>query len=85
MISTVAIATPISGSDELPALPKEAADAARVLGIADGDGSVQLAAGLAANEGIPLLVIPSGTFNHFATDLGVRSVEVAFGRASRRG
>jgi diacylglycerol kinase family enzyme len=63
--------------DELPALLKEAAGAARILGIAGGDGSVQLAAGLAADEGIPLLVIPSGTFNHFATDLGVRSVEDA--------
>jgi undecaprenyl-diphosphatase len=34
---------------------------------------VQLAAGLAADKGLPLLVIPAGTFNHFATDLGVRS------------
>jgi diacylglycerol kinase family enzyme/membrane-associated phospholipid phosphatase len=59
--------------DELPALLEEAASDARVLGIAGGDGSVQLAAALAADKRIPLLVIPAGTFNHFATDLGVRS------------
>jgi undecaprenyl-diphosphatase len=59
--------------DDLPALLEEAAAGARILGIAGGDGSVQLAAGLAVGHGLPLLVIPAGTFNHFATDLGVRS------------
>ncbi len=63
--------------DELPALLDQAADGARILGIAGGDGSVQLAAGRAADKGLPLLVIPAGTFNHFATDLGVRSAEDA--------
>jgi len=63
--------------DELPALLGEAAASARILGIAGGDGSVQLAAGLAADKGLPLLVIPAGTFNHFATDLGVRTMQDA--------
>jgi len=38
---------------------------------------LQVAAGLAADKGLPLLVIPAGTFNHFATDLGVRSAQDA--------
>ncbi|HEU5419618.1 MAG TPA: phosphatase PAP2 family protein [Streptosporangiaceae bacterium] len=59
---------------ELPVLLTEAADTARILGVAGGDGSVQLAAGLAVDRGLPLLVVPAGTFNHFAADLGVRSV-----------
>jgi hypothetical protein len=63
--------------DELTELIAEAASGARILGIAGGDGSVQLAAGLAADKGLPLLVIPAGTFNHFATDLGVRSAQDA--------
>ena len=69
----------INASDggELPGLIAEAAGSARILGIAGGDGSVQLAAGLAADKGLPLLVIPAGTFNHFATDLGVRSAQDA--------
>jgi len=61
-----------AGSD-LPAVLNDAADSATILGIAGGDGSVQLAAGLALDKGLPLLVVPAGTFNHFATDLGVRS------------
>ena len=61
----------------MPGLIAEAAGGARILGIAGGDGSVQLAAGLAADKGLPLLVIPAGTFNHFATDLGVRSAQDA--------
>lgn len=60
------------GSD-LPAVLEDAANSATILGIAGGDGSVQLAAGLAVDKGLPLLVVPAGTFNHFATDLGVRS------------
>lgn len=64
------------GSD-LPALLREAADSAQILGVAGGDGSVQLAAELAVNRHLPLLVVPAGTFNHFATDLGVRSAQDA--------
>ena len=63
--------------EELPEVIAAAAGGARILGIAGGDGSVQLAAGLAADKGLPLLVIPAGTFNHFATDLGVRSAQDA--------
>jgi len=63
--------------DEPPGVIAEAAGGARILGIAGGDGSVQVAAGLAADKGLPLLVIPAGTFNHFATDLGVRSAQDA--------
>jgi diacylglycerol kinase family enzyme/membrane-associated phospholipid phosphatase len=59
---------------ELPGLLTEAAGIAKILGVAGGDGSVQLAAGLAVDRGLPLLVVPAGTFNHFAADLGVRSV-----------
>ena len=59
---------------ELPGLLTEAARTAKILGVAGGDGSVQLAAGLAVDRGLPLLVVPAGTFNHFAADLGVRSV-----------
>jgi undecaprenyl-diphosphatase len=62
---------------ELPGLMAEAASTAQILGVAGGDGSVQLAAGLAVDRGLPLLVIPAGTFNHFAADLGLRSAAEA--------
>jgi undecaprenyl-diphosphatase len=63
----------------MPGLLREAAASARILGVAGGDGSVQFAAGLAVEHRLPLLVVPAGTFNHFATDLGVRTVAEAVG------
>ncbi len=46
----------------------------RALGIAGGDGTVNAAAELALRLDVPLLVVPAGTLNHFARDLGVDSV-----------
>jgi diacylglycerol kinase family enzyme len=47
------------------------ADGADLLGVAGGDGTQALVAGVAAEHGIPLLVISAGTRNHFALDLGL--------------
>jgi diacylglycerol kinase family enzyme len=47
------------------------ADGADLLGVAGGDGTQALVAGIAAQHGIPLLVISAGTRNHFALDLGL--------------
>ena len=44
---------------------------ADLLGVAGGDGTQALVAGIAAEHGIPLLVISAGTRNHFALDLGL--------------
>jgi diacylglycerol kinase family enzyme/membrane-associated phospholipid phosphatase len=55
----------------------DAASRAEILGVAGGDGTVNTAARLAAEHGIPLFVIPAGTLNHFARDLGVEDVEHA--------
>lgn len=49
----------------------------RVIGVAGGDGTVNAAAGAAMAAGVPLLVVPGGTLNHFARDLGVASVDDA--------
>jgi diacylglycerol kinase family enzyme/membrane-associated phospholipid phosphatase len=51
-----------------------AAGRARILGVAGGDGTVSAACAAALETALPLLVIPAGTFNHFAADLGVWSV-----------
>jgi diacylglycerol kinase family enzyme len=47
------------------------ADGADLLGVAGGDGTQALVAGIAAEHGIPLLVISAGTRNHVALDLGL--------------
>ena len=47
------------------------ADGADLLGVAGGDGTQALVAGIAAEHNLPFLVISAGTRNHFAMDLGL--------------
>ena len=47
------------------------AGGADLLGVAGGDGTQALVAGVAAEHGIPFVVITAGTRNHFALDLGL--------------
>lgn len=44
---------------------------ADLLGVAGGDGTRALVAGVAAEYDLPFLVISAGTGNHFASDLGL--------------
>jgi diacylglycerol kinase family enzyme len=44
---------------------------ADLLGVAGGDGTQALVAGIAAEHDIPFVVITAGTRNHFAMDLGL--------------
>jgi diacylglycerol kinase family enzyme len=46
-------------------------DGAESLAVAGGDGSVAAVASVAAERGLPLVVVPMGTLNHFARDLGL--------------
>jgi hypothetical protein len=50
---------------------KAVADGADLLGVAGGDGTQALVAGVAAEHGLPFMVITAGTRNHFALDLGL--------------
>ena len=60
------------GTVDVGALARTAvADGADLLGVAGGDGTQALVAGIAAEHNIPLLVISAGTRNHFALDLGL--------------
>jgi undecaprenyl-diphosphatase len=56
---------------------------ARALGVAGGDGSVASAAAVALEHGLPLAVLPAGTLNHFARDVGVETVEAGAGAVVR--
>lgn len=49
----------------------------RILGVCGGDGSVAAVAHEARAAGLPLLVVPGGTFNHFARTAGASSVDLA--------
>jgi len=50
---------------------------ADLLGVAGGDGTQALVAGVAAQHGIPFVVITAGTRNHFALDLGLDRTDPA--------
>lgn len=60
------------GTTDVAALVRKAvANGADLLGVAGGDGTQALVAGIAAEHGLPFLVISAGTRNHFALDLGL--------------
>lgn len=60
------------GTVDVAALARKAvAGGADLLGVAGGDGTQALVAGIAAEYELPFLVISAGTRNHFALDLGL--------------
>ena len=75
-ISAIATAAVLRGAD--------------VIGMAGGDGSQAAAAAVAAGHDLPYVVVPAGTRNHFALDLGadpddvVGSLAAFFGGEERR-
>jgi diacylglycerol kinase family enzyme len=77
------------GSD-LRSLAEAAADGgADAIGMAGGDGSQAIVAAVAAARDLPMVVVPAGTRNHFALDLGLDRRDVlgaldAFGDAIER-
>ena len=63
-----------SGPVDVAAVARQAvADGADLLGVAGGDGTQALVAGIAAEHGLPFVVISAGTRNHFALDLGLNT------------
>jgi diacylglycerol kinase family enzyme len=53
------------------ALAKAKAGKIDAVVVGGGDGSIRAVAGVLANSGVPLGVLPLGTLNHFAKDLGI--------------
>ncbi len=76
--------------DDLLQLARDAVDGgADVIGMAGGDGSQALVAGIAAERGVPMVVVPAGTRNHLALDIGLDRDDVvgaldAYGEARER-
>ncbi|MFB9574716.1 diacylglycerol/lipid kinase family protein [Streptomyces yanii] len=62
----------LDGATDVAAVARQAvANGADLLGVAGGDGTQALVAGIAAEHGLPFVVISAGTRNHFALDLGL--------------
>lgn len=66
----------------IPALQQLAAgrNGYHAIVVGGGDGTVGCAASVLADTGIPLAVLPVGTLNHFANDLGIPSEMPAWAR-----
>ncbi|WP_432793627.1 diacylglycerol/lipid kinase family protein [Rhodococcus ruber] len=68
------------GPVDVEALARQAVErGADLLGVAGGDGTQALVAAIAAEHGLPFLVISAGTRNHFALDLGLDREDPAAG------
>jgi undecaprenyl-diphosphatase len=49
----------------------------RALGAVGGDGTVACVASVAVEHGLPLVLVPAGTLDHFARDVGVQTLDEA--------
>jgi diacylglycerol kinase family enzyme len=63
--------------DLVTVLERLVGDGCRAIGVAGGDGSINAAAAVAVAHCLPLVVVPAGTLNHLARDLGVETVDDA--------
>jgi diacylglycerol kinase family enzyme len=59
------------GEDWLRRVHDVSAGGADVVGMAGGDGSQAMVGSVAAELGLPMVVVPAGTRNHLALDLGL--------------
>jgi diacylglycerol kinase family enzyme len=70
----------VAGGPDAAALARQAvAEGADLLGVAGGDGTQALVAGVAAEHDVPFMVLAAGTRNHFAMDLGLDRDDPATG------
>jgi len=77
------------GQDWLQRVRDAAESGVDVLGMAGGDGSQAMVATVASEFGLPMVVVPAGTRNHLALDLGLDREDVvgaldAYGDAVER-
>lgn len=61
----------LQGDDIKAAAERAAAGDVDAVIVGGGDGSIRTVAGVLAGKGVPLGVLPLGTWNHFAKDLGI--------------
>ena len=77
------------GEDWMRRVREVAGSGVDVLGMAGGDGSQAMVGAIAAESGLPMVVVPAGTRNHLALDLGLDRDDVvgaldAYGEAVER-
>ncbi|MCH6167569.1 bifunctional phosphatase PAP2/diacylglycerol kinase family protein [Pseudonocardia alaniniphila] len=63
--------------EQLDTAVAERGDWVRAIGVAGGDGTAAAAAAVAGRRRLPLVVVPTGTLNHFARDVGIYDMQEA--------
>jgi diacylglycerol kinase family enzyme/membrane-associated phospholipid phosphatase len=63
--------------EDLEGRLRSAGGTVRALGAAGGDGTVGTVVALAARHRLPLVLVPAGTLNHFARDVGIYDIQEA--------
>jgi undecaprenyl-diphosphatase len=63
--------------EQLDEAIEKAPDPVLAIGVAGGDGSVAAAVAVAGRRELPVVVVPTGTLNHFARDVGVYDLQEA--------
>lgn len=61
----------LEGEELANAIRDAVARGARRIAVAGGDGTISSAAALVAGSDVELAVVPAGTYNHFAKDMGL--------------
>lgn len=61
--------------DQLHKAIDEAEVPPKALAVAGGDGTVAAVAAVAAERHLPLVLVPAGTLNHFARDVGIDGIQ----------
>ena len=79
------VVTSFPGGDDLTEQAARAAEQCDIVAALGGDGTVNAVAAALAGTSTPLLVLPAGTLNHFARDLGVPSDPLEGARLVRDG
>ena len=64
-------------SDSIEEVFRRSAERSTALGVHGGDGTTGAAAAAAREAGVPLVVFPGGTLNHFARGVGISDVDDA--------
>jgi len=77
--ATVTVLTGPEHTDVAEWAREAVAQGADLIGVAGGDGTQALVAAVAAEHGVPFLVLSAGTRNHFAMDLGLDRADPAAG------
>lgn len=67
----VILLDPDSSPDPVALARRAVTEGADLIGVAGGDGTQALVAGVAAEHGVPFMVLAAGTRNHLAMDLGL--------------